>query len=546
MTAAPLHVAQRDELRTLIDYFTRAVEQARKTGRPVLVSVSTVAEPLDPVALYEVARARGDDAVFWHVPWQDTVLVGAGTAWTVTGDGANRFAHVSSRWRELVKDAVHVVDDALVDGLGDAVGDAVTAGGRLFGAAQPGPSSDDLSAGGLETGSWAADEDVGPIYPPDEPGTSGPMPGPVLLGGFAFDAGSATGPWTAFGDGRLDLPRVMYGDVGGRVWVTVNTMVVGEADAVAAAQAVLEKRELFVSSVADGGQPVDAAEVSGRDEGRTGHGEAVVEDVQPRQQWLQAVEEVAGAIRARVVDKAVLARSVRMKAPQRFDIGTALRYLQQHYPECYIFAIGQGDDCFLGATPERIVYKKHGSVRVACMAGSLGRGATPEDDQKLGRQLLTDSKNMDEHLIVLRSILEALEPVCTDVSAGRTGLRKLANVQHLYTPVTARAGGDVDVLALVERVHPTPAIGGYPRAEALALIREKENLDRGWYAGPVGWMDGAGDGEFAVGLRSALVKGDTALLFAGCGIMGDSVPESEYEESVLKLRPMRAALGAGQ
>ena len=102
------------------------------------------------------------------------------------------------------------------------------------------------------------------------------------------------------------------------------------------------------------------------------------------------------------------------------------------------------------------------------------------------------------------------------------------------------------MLALVARVHPTPAIGGWPTADALKLIREKENLDRGRYAGPIGWMDGAGDGEFAVGLRSALVQGETALLFAGCGIMGDSDPESEYEESVLKMRPMRAALGAGR
>lgn len=486
MTAVPMVVAQRDSLRRLEEEFAGAAAHARAVGGPVLVSVSTAVERLDPVTVYAAARERGRDAVFWHVPWQNLVLVGIGAAWTVTAAGRERFQRVSQSWRSVLDGAVHVVDE--------------TVGRR---------------GGGQE---------------------AAPGPGPMLIGGFAFDAGSATGPWTPFGDARLDLPRVMYGEAGGRAWLTVNTLVTGNTEPAAAARAVVQDR-------AEAGK-ADPRPREGAG-GRANPEPSPAEDVPSKERWLAAVRETAAAIRGGLLDKVVLARSARLVSPTGFDLEGALRYLQVRYPECYVFAVGRGDDCFLGATPERIVHKNNGRVQVACMAGSIGRGATPEEDERLGRWLLADPKNTEEHRVVLRSILDALAPVCTDVvAAPRTGLRKLANVQHLYTPVTARVKADVDVLALVSRVHPTPAIGGWPTEAALKLIREIEELDRGWYAGPVGWMDGAGDGEFAVGLRSALVRGDTALLFAGCGIMGDSDPESEYEESVLKLRPMRAALGA--
>ena len=147
------------------------------------------------------------------------------------------------------------------------------------------------------------------------------------------------------------------------------------------------------------------------------------------------------------------------------------------------------DECFIGATPERIVHKKDGHVRVACMAGSIARGVTPGEDERLGRELLNDAKNMEEHRIVLRSILEALAPVCADVvAAERTGLRKLANVQHLYTPVTALVGGATQALASVARCVFDRAIGGWPMDKALALIREKEGMERGWMPAPsAGW-----------------------------------------------------------
>jgi isochorismate synthase len=184
-----------------------------------------------------------------------------------------------------------------------------------------------------------------------------------------------------------------------------------------------------------------------------------------------------------------------------------------------------------------------GQVQVTCLAGSTARGATPEEDAQLGAALLASAKNRHEHAVVAAMLQEALAEQCVDVAMpAAPQLLKLPNVQHLYTPATARLAAGGRLLDLVARLHPTPAVGGTPRDAALAWIRAHEGLDRGWYAAPVGWLDAAGDGEFAVALRSGLVDGATAHLFAGCGIMGDSDPAAEVAESRLKLRAMLTAL----
>jgi isochorismate synthase len=180
---------------------------------------------------------------------------------------------------------------------------------------------------------------------------------------------------------------------------------------------------------------------------------------------------------------------------------------------------------------------------VTALAGSFPRGATVGDDQALGAQLLASAKERHEHAVVVRNIRSVLADLCMRIEAPATPtLMKMRNVQHLFTPVTAQLRGNSSVLTLVERLHPTPAVGGWPREVALAFLREHEELDRGWYAAPIGWLDANGDGEFAVALRSALVDGTSATLFAGCGIVADSDPQSEYQETLLKLRPMLNAL----
>lgn len=186
---------------------------------------------------------------------------------------------------------------------------------------------------------------------------------------------------------------------------------------------------------------------------------------------------------------------------------------------------------------------RNGAVSAHGLAGSIGRGATPEEDARLGAQLLASAKDLAEHEIVVRTIRENLADICTDLHApAAPTLLKLRNVQHLFTPISSTIVAGRTIFDLIERLHPTPAVGGRPREQALDWIREHEQLDRGWYAGPVGWLDAGGDGEFAVALRSALTEGNQAVLFAGCGIVADSDPAREYQESQIKLRAMLGAL----
>ena len=177
------------------------------------------------------------------------------------------------------------------------------------------------------------------------------------------------------------------------------------------------------------------------------------------------------------------------------------------------------------------------------LAGSAPRGGTPEADERLGEELLASPKNREEHQVVVEAVRAALAPLTVHLEvAPEPRLLKLPTIQHLFTPVRGRLAPGATLLDVVARMHPTPAVGGSPKEAALALIRRLEGWDRGWYAGPIGWLDGAGNGAFAVALRSGLLRGGQAALFAGCGIMGASQPEEEYREWQVKLRPMLAAL----
>lgn len=177
------------------------------------------------------------------------------------------------------------------------------------------------------------------------------------------------------------------------------------------------------------------------------------------------------------------------------------------------------------------------------LAGSAPRGSTPEEDRRLGEGLQVSAKERIEHAIVVDALRAALADIAPRVVVSSVPeLLKLQNVQHLRTRLAVELTHPRTVLELVERLHPTPAVGGLPRDAALGWIAEREGLDRGWYGGPVGWVNRRGEGEFAVAIRSALLRGEEALLFAGCGIVADSDPDQEYAESWLKLQPMLSAL----
>ncbi|MCL4543891.1 MAG: isochorismate synthase, partial [Chloroflexi bacterium] len=260
-----------------------------------------------------------------------------------------------------------------------------------------------------------------------------------------------------------------------------------------------------------------------------------------RWQWL--VAQAAGAVSGGGFEKVVLARSVSLPASAVVDAGAALRRLTETAHEGFVFAFVRGQRCFLGATPERLIRQMDGLVETGALAGSIARGRSDAEDEQLAAELLRDPKNLREHEIVVRAIVTSLRAagVALDPVSDPAVVRTRA-IQHLFTPIRGRSAQALSVLQLVERLHPTPATGGAPRAEALNWLRAHEGIDRGWYAAPVGWVDTSGNGEFAVALRSGVLAPQGATLFAGCGIVADSNPERELAESTAKLVPMLEAV----
>ena len=199
---------------------------------------------------------------------------------------------------------------------------------------------------------------------------------------------------------------------------------------------------------------------------------------------------------------------------------------------------------FLGATPERLVRTVGRSFETVAIAGSAARGADPADDARLAAALLASEKDREEHAVVVDTLRSNLSPIVESLHVAEApAILPLHHVQHLVTPITGTLRDEAGLLALGGQLHPTPAVGGAPRDVALDLIAEHEGFDRGWYAGPIGWLGADGDGELMVALRCGLVAGRDATLFAGCGIVADSDPAREWDESRLKLRTMTTALG---
>ncbi len=256
------------------------------------------------------------------------------------------------------------------------------------------------------------------------------------------------------------------------------------------------------------------------------------------------VAEAIGRIAAGEFAKIVLARAIDLETDQTFHPLTALNGLRQRFPDCFSFSIANGrGDSFIGASPERLVRVSRGVLESDVLAGSIQRGSGAAEDARLGAQLLASDKDLHEHQVVLDSVKRRLVALGLEPQhAAHPGVRKLANVQHLHTPVRAALGSEVQLLDTVSMLHPTPAVGGSPQAPAIAAIPALEGFSRGLYAGALGWLNARGGGEFMVGIRSALVRGNRARIYAGAGIVKGSEPEKEWQETELKLNALLEGL----
>jgi menaquinone-specific isochorismate synthase len=259
------------------------------------------------------------------------------------------------------------------------------------------------------------------------------------------------------------------------------------------------------------------------------------------EEWRAAVATAISRISTGELDKVVLARDVVGTANRPVDTGALLARLAADYPNCWTFSV----DGLVGATPELLVRRVGDQVTSRVLAGTVKRRGEESVDAGLAAALLGSGKDLEEHEYAVHSVAAALAAHCTDLEVPeRPHILRLANVQHLATDVTGRLADAAPVLALAASLHPTAAVCGTPTERALAVIRELEGMDRGRYAGPVGWFDSRGDGEFGIALRCAEIEGDKVRAFAGCGLVAGSDPESEWAESQAKLVPMRTALSA--
>lgn len=261
-------------------------------------------------------------------------------------------------------------------------------------------------------------------------------------------------------------------------------------------------------------------------------------------QFKTSVKSALELIESRYFSKIVLSQAINVISETTFSAIDSLNNLRLSYPGCYVFLTnnGQGQN-FIGASPERLISIHNNHLSTDALAGSAPRGKTEAEDGHLAKGLLHSEKDIREHRVVIDFIVDRLSqlgitPNCSPVPR----LLQLSNIQHLWTPITAQIPPDIYLLNILAQLHPTPAVAGVPRDIALEQIRRCETCDRSLYAAPIGWIDARGNGEFAVGIRSALIDGDRAILYAGAGIVAGSEPEKELAEIQLKLQPLLNAL----
>ena len=359
----------------------------------------------------------------------------------------------------------------------------------------------------------------------DEPSGLPAGAGPVWLGGFAFDPeGGSSSAWSSLAPASLVLPELSLCRSGGRTFLTLNALAgAGEDPERLAASWDARLAALLGETALPLLDPHPTAP-------------AEIHSARPPGEFEAAVAAATARIGAGEMSKVVLAREVIVAAGSAHDPAALFGAMRIQFPACFCFCVGTPEAAFAGASPELLVRRSGAGVSTVALAGSTRRSSDPAVDDHLGEQLLRSDKDRREQRIVSRRIVRALRPHAVWVQAGEEPeIVRVANIQHLATPVIAQLAEPRSAIEIAGLLHPTPAVGGEPWPAAEAAIRDLEGMDRGWYAGPVGWMDATEDGEFCVALRSALLRDREAHLFAGVGVVAGSEPAAELAETEVKL-----------
>ena len=359
---------------------------------------------------------------------------------------------------------------------------------------------------------------------------------PRLFGGFSFRPDFITeNTWAAFAPAYFVLPHYQLTQIGGESWLTINVQL-GDGDELDpdAIRAALDARYTALVGAMHALPVLNTNELT------------AINYPMSFDAWSDIITDATERMKSGELQKVVLSRVCELRFADRVNIDSALDFLRQKYAGCYLFLFEPSPHlAFYGATPELLVRVEGREIETMALAGSIRRGATPADDDALAQELLDDPKNRQEHGYVANALRERLTPLtdALDIPA-EPGIKRLSNIQHLYTPVHGQLKAASGVLPLVEALHPTPAMGGVPQTKAMDYIAAVEPVPRGWYASPIGWIDANLDGAFAVAIRSAISQNERVWLYAGAGIVADSIPQKEWDETALKFKPMLDALGA--
>jgi salicylate biosynthesis isochorismate synthase len=472
----PFALGEEDRER-LLARLRLAVKRARRGGGEILATISVpLPADVDPSAVVCASRRAGEQWFVFEQPDRGrAALATLGEVAHMSASGPDRFAVVADRWRGM--SAAAVADPT--EGLGS---------------------------------------------------------GPIAVGGFAFAPDGGGAPhWAGFAPASLIVPEVVLtrraprrdrGDARAEVRLTLAAM----AHPDDLAEELMARLERRLVELRDAPLPLLDPAPAGRYQ---------VASAMPPEHYEAAVASAVRLIEQGELEKVVLAREVQVHAPRAYDPAAVFGVLRDAFPSCFVFCAGRGDATLVAASPELLVRREGHRVSTLALAGSTRRSADPAVDDHLGEQLLRDESYREEHAIVARRIERALRPHAVWVAAApEPELVRIANIQHLATPIRAQLADPIETLKLVGLMHPTPAVGGEPAEPALRQIPALEGLDRGWYSGPVGWTDGAGDGEFCVALRCALLRGGVARCYAGNGIVRDSDPAKELAETEIKLQAL--------
>ncbi len=367
--------------------------------------------------------------------------------------------------------------------------------------------------------------------------TPDPAAGPRLFGGLAFrDDFLPDITWADFAPAQFLLPHYQLTRHGEQHYLTINAHYSLEDDLEALRAALYESLRIKAATLADLPTPTPAPQAPTRVAYPIG-----------LEAWQRMIDAATARIRAGELVKVVLARVAELRFAARVDVLRPLAWLRAAYPNTYRFLFEPRPHvAFYGATPELLLEVQGARFRTMGLAGSARRGRTPQEDAALAEGLLRDPKNCHEHQVVVERIAATLRPLAAELAVGAMDVLTLSNIQHLHTPIHGTLRQPQGVLTVAQPLHPTPALGGEPRDAALALISELEPAPRGWFGAPVGWVDASGGGQLGVAIRSAIAQQQRVWLYAGCGVVADSDPLKEWDETALKFRPMLHALGVQQ